>query len=100
MCGKARPEHFDGVVTIVGKLFEVVRPQFAVFGLKDYQQFLIIKNLITLSDFEIEIIGSPIVREQDGLAMSSRNNLLTHDNRLLAPEIYNCLLYTSDAADE
>ena len=96
MCGKARPEHFDGVVTIVGKLFEVVRPQFAVFGLKDYQQFLIIKNLITLSDFEIEIIGSPIVREQDGLAMSSRNNLLTHDNRLLAPEIYKILNWIKD----
>lgn len=100
MCGKTRPEHFDGVVTIVGKLFEVVRPQFAVFGLKDYQQFLIIKNLITLSDFEIEIIGSPIVREQDGLAMSSRNNLLTHDNRLLAPEIYKILNWIKDNISE
>jgi len=96
MCGKTRPEHFDGVVTIVGKLFEVIKPQFAVFGLKDYQQFLIIKNLASLSDFETEIIGSDIVRENDGLAMSSRNNLLTSDNRLLAPEIYKRLCWIKE----
>ena len=96
MCGKTRPDHFDGVVTIVGKLFEVIKPQFAVFGLKDYQQFLIIKDLASLSDFETEIIGSAIVREKDGLAMSSRNNLLTPDNRLLAPEIYKRLCWIKE----
>ena len=87
---------FDGVVTIVGKLFEVIKPQFAVFGLKDYQQFLIIKDLASLSDFETEIIGSAIVREKDGLAMSSRNNLLTSDDRLLAPEIYKRLCWIKE----
>ena len=96
MCGKTRPDHFDGVVTIVGKLFEVIKPQFAVFGLKDYQQFLIIKDLASLSDFETEIIGSAIVREKDGLAMSSRNNLLTSDDRLLAPEIYKRLCWIKE----
>tara|TARA_X000000368_G_scaffold278784_1_gene221182 strand:- start:1675 stop:2487 length:813 start_codon:yes stop_codon:yes gene_type:complete len=96
MCGKTRPDHFDGVVTIVGKLFEVIKPQFAVFGLKDYQQFLIIKDLASLSDFETEIIGSAIVREKDGLAMSSRNNLLTPDDRLLAPEIYKRLCWIKE----
>ena len=84
------------MVTIVGKLFEVIKPQFAVFGLKDYQQFLIIKDLASLSDFETEIIGSVIVREKDGLAMSSRNNLLTSDDRLLAPEIYKRLCWIKD----
>ena len=96
LCGKARPKHFDGVVTIVGKLFEVIKPQFAIFGLKDYQQFLIIKNLIASNNFEVELLGSPIVREQDGLAMSSRNNRLSSENRLIAPEIYKRLSWIKE----
>ena len=96
LCGKARPEHFDGVVTIVGKLFEVIKPRFAIFGLKDYQQFLIIKKLASLDNFDTEIIGSAIVRENDGLAMSSRNNLLKSEDRVVAPEIYKRLSWIKD----
>ena len=96
LCGKARPDHFDGVVTIVGKLFEVIKPRFAIFGLKDYQQFLIIKKLASLNNFDTEIIGSAIVRENDGLAMSSRNNLLKSEDRVVAPEIYKRLSWIKD----
>ena len=92
MCGKTRPGHFDGVVTIVGKLFDIIKPQHAVFGLKDYQQFLIIKKFVTQNHLDIKITGGPIIRERDGLAMSSRNNLLTPEERLIAPIIYKKLL--------
>lgn len=88
LCGKSRPTHFDGVVTIVRKLFEILNPDYAVFGLKDYQQFLIIKNFFKEHNFQIKILGSPIIREEDGLAMSSRNNLLTPEDRKIAPRIY------------
>jgi len=88
LCGKSRPTHFDGVVTIVRKLFEVINPNYAVFGLKDYQQFLIIKKFFKEHKPQIKILGSPIIREDDGLAMSSRNNLLTPENRKIAPNIY------------
>tara|TARA_Y100000768_G_scaffold175517_1_gene131395 strand:- start:152 stop:964 length:813 start_codon:yes stop_codon:yes gene_type:complete len=88
LCGKSRPTHFDGVVTIVRKLFEVLNPDYAVFGLKDYQQFLIIKKFFKEHNFQIKILGSPIIREEDGLAMSSRNNLLTPEDRKIAPRIY------------
>ena len=88
LCGKTRPTHFDGVVTIVRKLFEVLNPDYAVFGLKDYQQFLIIKKFFKEHKFQIKILGSPIIREDDGLAMSSRNNLLTSGDRKIAPKIY------------
>jgi len=88
LCGKSRPTHFDGVVTIVRKLFEVLNPNYAVFGLKDYQQFLIIKKFFKEHNFQIKILGSPIIREEDGLAMSSRNNLLTPEDRKIAPRIY------------
>lgn len=88
LCGKSRPTHFDGVVTIVRKLFEILNPDYAVFGLKDYQQFLIIKKFFKEHNFQIKILGSPIIREEDGLAMSSRNNLLTPEDRKIAPRIY------------
>ena len=88
LCGKSRPTHFDGVVTIVRKLFEVLNPAYAVFGLKDYQQFLIIKKFFKEHNFQIKILSSPIIREDDGLAMSSRNNLLTPTDRKIAPKIY------------
>ena len=93
LCGKSRPTHFDGVVTIVRKLFEVLNPNYAVFGLKDYQQFLIIKKFFKEHNFQIKILGSPIIREDDGLAMSSRNNLLTSENRKIAPKIYEQLTF-------
>ena len=88
LCGKSRPTHFDGVVTIVRKLFEVLTPDYAIFGLKDYQQFLIIKKFSKKHNLQTKILGSPIIREDDGLAMSSRNNLLTPEERKIAPKIY------------
>ena len=99
LCGKSRPTHFDGVVTIVRKLFEVLNPNYAIFGLKDYQQFLIIKKFFNEKNFHTEIIGSPIIRESDGLAMSSRNNLLTSENRKIAPKIYKQLAWIRDNID-
>jgi len=93
LCGKTRPTHFDGVVTIVRKLFEVLNPDYAVFGLKDYQQFLIIKKFFKEHNFQIKILGSPIIREDDGLAMSSRNNLLTSQDRKIAPQIFEQLTF-------
>jgi len=85
LCGKSRPTHFDGVTTIVAKLFNIVRPDFAVFGQKDAQQAAIIKRMTIDLNYQIEILVGPIVRESDGLAMSSRNKYLTPGERKAAP---------------
>lgn len=82
--GADRPGHFDGVLTVVTKLFHLTRPHVAVFGLKDIQQFSLVRRLITDLDFDIELIGLPVVRDRDGLAVSSRNDYLTPGERLAA----------------
>lgn len=88
MEGKVRTGHFNGVVQIVSKLFETVRPDRVYFGQKDFQQLVIINKLVQLLHMDITIVSCPIVRDPDGLAMSSRNELLTSEEREAAPFIY------------
>ncbi len=84
LCGLSRPGHFRGVTTICNKLFNIVKPHVAVFGKKDYQQFITIKRMVTDMNLDLEIIGLPTVREADGLAMSSRNVYLKENERVSA----------------
>lgn len=91
MEGKNRPGHFQGVGVVVNRLFQLVRPQRAYFGEKDIQQLAIIKRLVELTHSPIEIVPCPIKREDDGLALSSRNQRLTPAQRALAPHIYRIL---------
>ena len=93
-CGKHRPGHFRGVAMIVSKLFNIVQPDIAIFGEKDYQQLLIIRSLVKNLFLPIEIISLPTVREVSGLAMSSRNNYLTEPERKKAPMLYECIKTT------
>lgn len=92
LCGRTRKGHFDGVVTVLTKLFHITMPDRAYFGLKDAQQFAIVQGFVADLNFPIDIIGVETVREEDGLAKSSRNTYLSAQERKEAPEIYQALL--------
>ncbi len=93
LCGKSRPTHFRGVCTVVSKLFHIAAPDRAYFGQKDAQQLAIVKRMVRDLDFDVEVIGCPIIRESDGLAKSSRNTYLNEEQRRAATVLHRALLY-------
>jgi len=97
LCGISRPIHFNGVAQVVARLFDIVRPDYAVFGEKDYQQLLIIKSLVERQGIKTTIVSIPTVRDEDGLAMSTRNNYLSPEDRDNAPLFYQQLVDTKSA---
>jgi len=100
LCGLKRPGHFDGVATVVTKLLNMVQADIAVFGEKDYQQLLLIKKMVRDLNIAVDIVGSPTYREENGLAMSSRNQYLTEEQREQAAAIYQILLSIKEKLEQ
>jgi pantoate--beta-alanine ligase len=99
LCGISRPSHFNGVAQVVNRLLDIVKPNYSVFGQKDYQQLLIIKSLVKSKDLDTIVESVPTIREDDGLAMSTRNKYLSEDERAYASLFYRQLVKAKKAIE-